>query len=423
MGSVSMSSFSASLCGVIFPSVATAAPNFFAYQPPPKTVVRRGVTTVGPANGICAGVDDDVSTVASKSRVYIAQCNGTFSTTRTGATSYDTNWGYLSMQMDATALIRGADGAYITSPSSCATVNDAASCVDGNNILSFNAAGGAATAYQNTDAAATSGTATYAYASTGAYFGKAGLPGTENGFYAGTASYLVTSGTVSTNTNSFDIAGTQKSACISNIAFGVCGTAREFTIGTYKFSLFGHTVQNDAGAIANALSNTAGGAFDYVGFRQRITLGGSPAGATLLFQVTTTAGATVNLDNIAGEDASGFRLCVNTDCLDYTFPTAYNYGIIVGGQAITTGATTSNLKIKISKPATTTCTQCAYVDYLFPVAGLDGADKWFVYDPNVAVGSTATPAPTPSASRAGNTSPWVLGNSLVCIASLMAWWW
>merc|ERR1711988_422909 len=247
------------------------------------------------------------------------------------------------------------------------------------------------------------------------------------------ATYLATTGTISTNTNNFDIAGTSKTACISQISANTCGAARTFTTGTYKFSLFGYTIENTAGAIANALANSTGGAFNYLGFRQRISLGGNPAGATLSFTVTTVAGASVDLDAIAGQDASGFRLCVNTDCLSYTFPNQYNYGSLVAGEASTTGAVTGTIKIKISKPPTATCTNCAYVDYLFPVTGLNAPDKWFVYDPDVqpttTPGGTTTGGTTTGGTTTGGTtsfsgastmSPWVLGNALVCIATLMA---
>jgi len=407
------------LCALLV-AVVSAKPSFFGYQPPPD---RRGVTAVGPANGLCAGVDDDSSTVAAKSRVYVAQCNGTFSTTRAGTNSYSASFGYLQMQVDYTALIRGADAAYISSPSSCSTNNDASSCNSANNILLFEAAGGAATAYQSTSANESAGSATYAYASTGAYFGKAGLPSSENGFYAGTATYLATSGTISTNTNSFNIAGTSKDACISTIANNACGTARTFATGAYKFSLFGYTIENTANAINGTIMNTPGGQFNYLGFRQRITLGGSPSSATTTYTITKTAGGTVDLDTVAGEDASGFQLCVDSQCLDYTFPTAYNYGSLVSGQASVTGGVTGSLKIKISKPASSTCTKCAYVDYLFPLTGLNAGDKWFVYDPDVTA-SSPTPSPSPSSTTSGasNISPWALGNSLVCIATLMAWW-
>jgi hypothetical protein len=317
------------------------------------------------------------------------------------------------MQLDNTALIRGVDAAYINSPSACSTDNSASSCTSGNNILIFSISGGTSNVYKTVQTAATAGTGKYAYASTGGYYGKTGLPNTENGFYAGVATYLVTNGTISTNINSFDIAGTQKDACISSISTNTCGAARTFATGVYKFSIFGYTVENVAGAINTAISSTTGGAFEYVAFRQRLTLGGTPTGATISFTVTTTAGASMDLDAIAGQDAKGFRLCVNNDCLEYTFPTAYNYGPLVGGTPSTTGATSGNLKIKISKPSASTCTNCAYVDYLFPVTGLNAGNKWFVYDPDVKAATAS------STSGACGMSPWTLGNALV-VATLLA---
>merc|ERR1711975_96409 len=149
------------LCGVLLLGLAAAAPNFFGYQPP----LRRAVTTVGPANGLCAGVDNDTSTAASKSRVYIAQCNGTFSTSRAGTASYSASFGYLSMQLDTTALIRGSGAEYITNPSACSTDNDASSCAAANNILQFTISGGASGTYQRSDANASAGSGTYAYSS------------------------------------------------------------------------------------------------------------------------------------------------------------------------------------------------------------------------------------------------------------------
>jgi len=217
--------------------------------------VYAAVTMVGPTKNMCVGVNVGASTLQTKSAMYLALCDGAFSTTRTGADSYDKSIGYLKMGVEKIAFVR--DG-YLKDTTSLCTTGPFA-CSAANNVYLMSGSSGG-NVYQDTSAAkiaaAADGGGTYAFSSTGAYFGTTTQAANMkfsngvSGFYAGTASYMVTSGSISTKMNEFDIAGTKKSACISAIAGGTCGAERTFNEGTYKFSLFGY-----GRSVNNAIKN------------------------------------------------------------------------------------------------------------------------------------------------------------------------
>jgi len=378
-----------------------AEPEFFGGAAP----TRRAVEVIGPAGGICAGLEAAPKTAADRSRVYISRCSGAFNTTRNGKDAYDKTWGYLSMEMVGIALVRGADGAYVTSPSTC-TDGDASKCTSKNNMLIMKVGTAANNGYFKKDANKEAGKGNnYAFSSTGAYFANAPAGA---GFYAGTATYLATKGTIKTNENTFDIAGTDKKACISQItdqgkATAKCGANREFKAGHYKFSLFGYTTDSATNDITKAIKNSTGGAFTHTGFRQMLKLGGIPKGATVTGGVQLMAGGRKKFTNaeMKGQDVKGFQMCVNGQCLEYAFPTKYNFGKLTAGEAkLDATSATSDLKVKVSVPDSKVCTNCAYIDYLMPIGKMTTKDWWFVYDPEVApAAETSTTSAAPHTSQ------------------------
>jgi len=355
--------------------------------------VYAAVTMVGPTKNMCVGVNVGASTLQTKSAMYLALCDGAFSTTRTGADSYDKSIGYLKMGVEKIAFVR--DG-YLTDTTSLCTTTDPFACSAANNVYLMSGSSGD-NVYQDTSAEkkadAAAGGGTYAFSSTGAYFGQdtqaANMKFSNgvSGFYAGTASYMVTSGSISTKMNEFDIAGTKKSACISAIAGGTCGAERTFNEGTYKFSLFGYgrSVNN---AIKNVVDKKNGGTakpFQYIGFRQVVTLTAAPAAATVTVMVTKkSGGAGVDPDQAKEEDIASFKLCVDTTrCLQYVFPSKYNTGLLeAGNPVVDANSETKDIKIKVSWNGAKTG-MSLNVDYLMAVADVQANDRWFVYDPDV----------------------------------------
>jgi len=90
---------------------------------------------------------------------------------------------------------------------------------------------------------------TYSYASGGVSVGDSSTAG---GGYVGCASYLVTDGTWSFNTNSYNIDGTiYDDICVNLDADDECGEMREATPGFYKFALFGVAEGADLGVLGN----------------------------------------------------------------------------------------------------------------------------------------------------------------------------
>merc|ERR1712166_1352123 len=356
--------------------------------------VYAAVTMVGPTKNMCVGVNVGASTLQTKSAMYLALCDGAFSTTRTGADSYDKSIGYLKMGVEKIAFVR--DG-YLKDTTPLCTTGPFA-CSAANNVYLMSGSSGG-NVYQDTSAAkiaaAADGGGTYAFSSTGAFFGTdtqsanmvASGSNTKSGFYAGTASYMVTTGSISTKMNEFDIAGTKKSACISAIAGGKCGAQRTFNEGTYKFSLFGYSISKN-GDIKNVVDKKTGGTakpFQYIGFRQVVTLTAAPAAATVTVMVTKkSGGAGVDPDQAKEEDIASFKLCVGTTrCLQYVFPSKYNTGLLEAGIAVVdANSATKDIKIKVSWNGAKTG-MSLNVDYLMAVADVQANDRWFVYDPDV----------------------------------------
>merc|ERR1740130_269679 len=360
--------------------------------------VYAAIITVGPTKGMCVGVDLAAKTLKEKSAMYLALCDGPFSDARSGADSYDKSIGYLKMGVEKMAFVREG---YLMSPSPCST-----ECSADNNLYLMSGSSGN-NIFQDTSSGKKAddedGGGTYAYSSTGAYFakdtaaantgptwGSSAGQSAPSGFYAGTASYMVTAGTISVNSNEFDIAGTKKAACISEIVDGKCGAKRTFNEGTYKFSLFGYT-SSKANGIIHVVGKTRGQGygkekpFQYIGFRQVVTLKSAPKGATVTVAVTTVSGgAAVDVSEVYNENIASFRLCVNTTkCLQYAFPQKYNSGLLEGGKPVVdANSKTEDMNVKISWNGPKT-DMSLNIDYLMAAEDLQDDNRWFVYDPDV----------------------------------------
>merc|ERR1711935_49154 len=359
--------------------------------------VYAAIITVGPTKGMCVGVDLKATTLQEKSAMYLALCDGDFSEVRSGADSYDKSIGYLKMAVEKIAFVRDGYLKDATATKVC-TQGDPTKCSADENVYLMTGSSGDKI-FQRTASGAKAkeadGGGTYAYSSTGAYFAKdnadanTGLPaGGASGFYAGTASYMVTAGSITVNFNKFDIAGAQVPACISEITGTDCGAKRTFNEGTYKFSLFGYT-SSKTDTIKNVVTKSGGGTtkpFQYIGFRQVVTLNSAPSGATVSVLVTkVSGGAGVDPDEAKEEDIASFQLCVNTTkCLQYSFPSKYNTGNLGtdGKPVIDANAATKNIKIKVSWNGAKTA-MSLNVDYLMAAADVQADKRWFVYDPDV----------------------------------------
>jgi len=167
----------------------------------------------------------------------------------------------------------------------------------------------------------------------------------------------------------------------------VCGAKRTFTEGTYKFSLFGYT-SSTSDTIKNVVAKSNGGTakpFQYIGFRQVITLNAAPSSATVSVLVTkVSGGAGVDPDQAWEEDIASFQLCVDTTrCLKYVFPVKYNTGLLDAGEPVVdANSATKDIKIKVSWNGPKT-DMSLNVDYLMAVADVQADNRWFVYDPDV----------------------------------------
>jgi len=377
--------------------------------------VQAGVSTIGPTNGMCVGVNDAASTFSEQTEIYLAKCNGAFSTNRMGANSFDASVGYLKMEMAGVAFVR--DG-YINAKAQCAAAN-VVSCQPADNLYVMSGPSQLARSFQKKEAQKAEGSNKYAYSSTGAFFTQSAdcsnkiqttnAGDCKNGFYGGTATYMVTEGSIETKENTFDVAGVDKTACITEIASGTCGAKRTFNKGTFKFSLFGYSISDADLLKAKVVNkNGAGNPFQYIGFRQKVQLKEMPSGATFSAKVTKVSGGEVDVDAAVEVDIKELKLCVGTDkCLQYVFPQKYNVGDLKGDPAqpvVDGNAETLPIKIKVSwnNKAENTLN----IDYLMDAAKLSVNGKWFVYDPDVTdPSSSATPAATPGTPAATPGTP------------------
>jgi len=398
------------------------------------------VVTLGPTNGMCVGVNIEPKTFSEKTEIYVANCKGPFKIGRKGSESFDPAVGFLKMEMAGIAFI--GDG-YLKKPSKCAA-DKVTECTAENNIYVMGGPSDTSRTWQKQETQKNfkSDANQYAFSSTGAYFTQSAAcsnkiatsyldkspqegggkyteadyakanpdcPKPVNGFYAGTATYMVTKGEVSLNMNEFDVASSLKSACISPIADGKCGAERTFKKGTFKFSLFGYSLsdsdtEKSKKTLEKVVKKTAKGAtkpFQYIGFRQLLQLQEMPASATFTAMVTKVAGgAPVDPAQAVEDDINKLKLCVGSDkCLEYSFPTQYNSGELNKGSAVPTDAKSKTFTIKIRASWKDKAKRQLYIDYLMSATELMGDKKWFVYDPDVIDPSALASTPDKDAKK------------------------
>jgi hypothetical protein len=339
---------------------------------------------------MCAGYDD----ASDDFKIYYGPC----ASAETVATTETTP--YFTAETQEMALISGGDSAYLT---------------DTSKITEVDATG----TYSNADADQVGpGGATFAYVIGQATATADGLDATGT---FGTAFYLVQTGSISTSTNTFptesDGTGTVD-ICIAEITDGVCGDARTWNAGSLKYTLYGHLEGAD---VTTALDGQ-----DYIGVRQHVTLQRFDPET-----VSATFNDGIELGAMGGTDVTSFSLDFDGKKVTHTFPSKYNVGSSTDCATESDGATTCpttvansftrDIKIKVSPDGSG---QGVYFDYLFALApsasgvndGLNTANRYFVYDPDVSEESVPTPDPdeaTPEKASSATMGAKAMGATLI----------
>lgn len=244
------------------------------------------------------------------------------------------------------------------------------------------------------------GGGTYAYVMSGAFMG---LDPAVSGGFVGTASYLMKSGSVSTNVNSFYYASVPGAArvdrtstdgsvyghpdgpvdvCIAPKTNDACGPDITYSAGDYKFTIYGRTMGS---------AYTAPSPSTYLGFRFKLTAVG-------LSSLTATFNANnVDLAGVAGVDVTSMRIGSDQGTVEWQFPTQYNVGDAAAENGTMVPLATKTVKIR-GVPIDATS---MYVDYLFDGTDFQVANKYFVYDPTQTATNNAAPAVGSSSGTSG----------------------
>jgi len=317
------------------------------------------------AGDLCAGYDN----AANDFKIYYGPCESAATIATTETTPYFT------AETQDMALIKDDDSSYLTDASKVDVIDPHA---------------GSSTA--QADLTDPTGGGKFAYVLGLAEASADGLDAT--GLF-GTAFYLVTEGTVTSDTNAFPTQvngqGDYAEVCISEISNGVCGAARSWSQGDLKYTLFGHLTGTQT---AEALAN-----YKYLGVRQHVTL-------QRFDEETVTAyfNDGVDLTDMGGTDVKSFTLTFDgTHKVTHVFPNKYNVGNSADCEAAVEGLAacpttadnsfTRDVKIKVSADGSA-AGNGVFFDYLFALEpsteggsdGLIGNGKYFVYDPDVSSG-------------------------------------
>jgi hypothetical protein len=266
--------------------------------------------------------------------------------------------------------------------------------------------GGPASGYMDYTKSETKGSATVAYSMTGNFVKDAVA---ASGGYIGIANYLVTDGTMTSNTNEFylprDFTDAQQSrtieagqgtssygatygpfeTCIVEADGSNCGAPTSLAEGSQKFTVFGFPT-------GGQFSMPTGSSF--CGVRTVVDLIDSAGKATTI----TFNGGTYTLDTIGSTQITSVEYFSDSGSMAYTFPTKYNVGTLPTDKTSTTMAAAPTQRLDITLRATKMSDSKFYLDYLFNAQASNGgtdfaADMFFAYDPS-GTGSTPTPAPT-----------------------------
>lgn len=222
-----------------------------------------------------------------------------------------------------------------------------------------------------------------AYVQTGGFYGD--NPAVMGG-YVGTANYIVTDGTVTTNTNDFYLATDVTDArvqrldspygapsgpwsvCISEVVNGACGAARSFKEGAFKFSVYGYTTGS-----AYALPDVGGATPTEFGVRMTLKLVGATGDIDLHFNNDPT----LTLAKLGSTSVTSFTLGSGAlGSITYAFQTKYNIGAVPSsGNNGTVPTPTATKDVKIRASAVPNEETSIYVDYLFIASDFAVADK------------------------------------------------
>ena len=224
-----------------------------------------------------------------------------------------------------------------------------------------------------------------AYIQTGGFYGDDPAVG---GGYVGTANYIVTDGTVTTNTNEFYLAGALGEArvqrldspygapsgpwsvCISPLTNGACGAARSFAEGSFKFSVYGYTTGS---AYALPTIGSSAATPTEFGVRMKLTLVGATGDIDLHFNDDPA----LTLAALGSTSVTSFTVTSGAlGTISYGFHTDYNIGDIpTSGTSGSVPTPTATKQVKIRASAVPSDATSIYVDYLFIASDFTVADK------------------------------------------------
>jgi hypothetical protein len=329
----------------------------------------------GSANKMCAGYDD----ASDDYKIYYGPC--------ASAAAFETGAPYFTSELTDVALVSGGDSAYLTNASEAELLGDPTKLIT------------------KSEEGKKAGDAEYAYVAAAAAFGTTTGDLDEAGASAilGAAYYMVQKGTIKSNYNYFPVLVDGKfdknaAACISPIEGGKCsaaGSGQTWSAGDLKFTILGQTGGTGLATKVNGK--------DYVGFRTHVNAGNLGSDASVYFNGQTSK----TIATIGTADVTSFAVTWTGGEVTHKFPTKYNVGqtkeILNKGDPgadedadfttkVTSNTATRTVKIKVSGKEAGKL-DIDYLDGLIAIKpskagakdGLVVNERWFVYDPDVAV--------------------------------------
>lgn len=298
--------------------------------------------------GICTGWNESIVQIGEKGS---SDCD-------IGSTPAE----YVTMAVQNMILISGGDDAYLTDDSLLETVDRTAN-----------------KEFATTETIGNGNTFQAVMVNTGSLMGVVNPAGSYG--FLGTASYLLTEGEMSYNTNNFKALGPIvdtpvdfNNVCVVGLEDGVCGAERTATPGTYKFSIYGYT----AGEQWENFVTTNG--FTHLGVRQSFDVSAMGAGV----KVSVDGGEATSVDAIGTGNTS--ISSVNITGANTSLVINFEKKYIVGNSS--TGQPVPMMTKDASIHCLSSSSTVFFIDYVFEIADyLNAGDGYFVYDPEVSSGA------------------------------------
>jgi len=294
----------------------------------------------------------------------------------------DANVPYVQMFTQDIALLTedstdGASGvAYLTNPQVCDTTDFPAAC-DGANVQLIEFSADAVTVRDVEEVEDTENSITY---------GKIANAAKEGDFIIGVANYFMIEGSIDTQTVDFSIPDSDPvTGCIGKLPTGSDGscsstTARTFTTGDFKFSIYGGYTLGDEIDVSSLTDY-----YKWFGVRTGIRFGNVDTVTLTYNDADGTEHDVIEQESGSGEvyDAASINVYVDGALeFSFDFPTSYNWG--VDTLDLETGQS-GDVAIKVSKVKGES--NFYNFDYLFPYEAFNNqASIWFIYDPTVTRG-------------------------------------